>query len=358
MQNLRYSPAVTTPPTPAGWYPDPDGSGGQRYWDGSSWTEHRSPATPEPAEPTAPAETPGSEQTTSGVPLPPAGGHSGAHRAPESEAAPEATHEPEPEYEPQPGPSAIIDPGSSVPSEQTTSVIPTPPAAPTFLGEPPAGDAFGEPATPAAFGEPAAHDRRRKDIVLFGVTCAGLMAVLIAVVVYAVFIHKDNTIAASSGPKSTTKSAPPSTTSVNGWGGGTETTSESPAPASGSGPRASDGSITFALTGTETAASVKSQDAPAERNAQGQYVIVHLTVSNTGDKPATFVGTFQKLKAGGSTYSIDDVATAYLNGTVAQLNPGDNSKVAIAFDVPAGTTPDSLEVHGDSTGAGAEVPLS
>jgi len=30
--------------TPAGWYPDPEAEGAQRYWDGSAWTEHRSPA--------------------------------------------------------------------------------------------------------------------------------------------------------------------------------------------------------------------------------------------------------------------------------------------------------------------------
>jgi hypothetical protein len=52
------------------------------------------------------------------------------------------------------------------------------------------------------------------------------------------------------------------------------------------------------------------------------------------------------------------VATAYLNGTVAQLNPGDTSDVAIAFDVPPGTTPESLEVHGEAGSAGVELPLS
>jgi hypothetical protein len=30
--------------TPAGWYADPSGSGQQRYWDGTQWTEHYAPA--------------------------------------------------------------------------------------------------------------------------------------------------------------------------------------------------------------------------------------------------------------------------------------------------------------------------
>jgi uncharacterized protein DUF4352/uncharacterized protein DUF2510 len=335
---------MTTPPTPAGWYPDPDGSGGQRYWDGSAWTEHRSPAAHEPTEPPAPAQPPGSEQPTTVVPTRPAEEHVGAHRASEPEPEPEPTPEPEPE--PEPGPTAVIDLPASVPSaQQTTPIIPPPPVAPPPSGELPPS------------GEPPAPDDRRRLLIWFGAACAALLAVLVVVVIYGVFINKGDTIQASSGPSSTSKSATPATSSDNGWGG-TQTASESPTTASGSGQQASDGGLTFAITGVESAPSVKYQDAPVEKTAQGEFIVVHMTVLNSGDAQGTFLATLQKLNAGGTTYSIDDEATAYLNGTWADLNAGDTADLAIAFDVPPGTTPESLEVHGAPMSTGAEVPLS
>jgi len=45
-------PEDSQPNVPAGWYPDPGGSGQQRYWDGNAWTEHfhaAAGATPPPA---------------------------------------------------------------------------------------------------------------------------------------------------------------------------------------------------------------------------------------------------------------------------------------------------------------------
>lgn len=37
--------APAQPTTPPGWYPDPSGTGQQRYWDGTTWTAHVHPPT-------------------------------------------------------------------------------------------------------------------------------------------------------------------------------------------------------------------------------------------------------------------------------------------------------------------------
>jgi hypothetical protein len=45
---MSESAAAAAAMAPAGWYADPYGRDGQRYWDGSTWTAHFAPAT-EPA---------------------------------------------------------------------------------------------------------------------------------------------------------------------------------------------------------------------------------------------------------------------------------------------------------------------
>ena len=42
---------MTQPPPPPGWYPDPAGTPGTRWWDGHAWTEHVQQAAPPPPPP-------------------------------------------------------------------------------------------------------------------------------------------------------------------------------------------------------------------------------------------------------------------------------------------------------------------
>lgn len=332
---------MTTPPTPAGWYPDPDGSGGRRYWDGSAWTEHRSPgahAAPEPSERPAATQPPVSEQPTTVVPTQPAPISGGAHRASEPDEGPE--------------------PGATTPvtwppsAAEPTPSAPTPPSAettaPVFTDV-----AAAEPYTAGASPEPPAAGDDRSLIIKFGAVCAALLAVMVVVFIYAFFIHKNDTVQiGASGDTTTSKSASPTKSTSS-----TATPTESPTAAPSSG-QAADSGITFTVDSVETAPTVKYQDTPVDKTAQGEFVIVHMTVLNSGDAPTTFLGTLQKLKAGGTTYSIDDEATFYLNGGLAELNPGDTADVGLAFDVPPGTVPERLEVHGDAVSPGVELLLS
>lgn len=62
---LRGNAHMTTPPTPPpGWYPDPSGGQGQRYWDGANWT-----AVAPAAAPVAPPSSPFGP--TAQIPQPP-----------------------------------------------------------------------------------------------------------------------------------------------------------------------------------------------------------------------------------------------------------------------------------------------
>nr|WP_090276719.1 DUF2510 domain-containing protein [Mycolicibacterium komanii]CRL70188.1 Mpr protein [Mycolicibacterium komanii] len=244
---------MTTPPTPAGWYPDPNDSGGQRYWDGSTWTEHRSP-----------------------------------------------------------------DPASQ-------------PAAP--------------PPTP---------DNRR---LLTGclAACGALLLILILAVVYGAFLNDTDDIAATATSTVSTETTTATTTAADEADAAEVPTPGALPPA---GAATVDGPLSFTLVDVETGTTVSSTEAPVEKTATGEYVVVRLSVANNGDATAQFLGTLQKLHAAGTVYSIDDEATFYVGGGFVEIPSGAEAQVGLAYDVPPGTVPDFVEVHADPLSAGVQIPLS
>ncbi|MEE9242707.1 MAG: DUF4352 domain-containing protein [Mycobacterium sp.] len=294
---------MTTPQMPRGWYSAPDGSGGQRYWDGQAWTEHRAPA------PSAPPPTPPTPPAPSPPPEPPSASEdAGIHRAPED--------------------------------------LPQPPAQPTepvqFAATPPT------PSPP-----PATGGGDRQLLVRYLTVCAALLAVLVAVAVYAAFIADDDSA------KFTVSNDPATTTTADAGRGEppTDTAAPTAMPTFPEIGVATDGALAFSVDSVEFTPTVSSADFPIEKTAAGEFVVVHMEVTNTSDEPVTFLGTFQKLMADGAVYSIDDVATFYTGGALVELDPGDHADIAVVFDVPPGTDPETIELRADPLGPGVELPL-
>ncbi|MFI5499303.1 DUF4352 domain-containing protein [Nocardia asteroides] len=98
-----------------------------------------------------------------------------------------------------------------------------------------------------------------------------------------------------------------------------------------------------------------------QKTAQGEYVQVHLTVTNISNKAQSYWSDNQKL--------IDDRGREFANDTMAginvndgtamtsEINPGNSVQVVVVFDVPAGTTPAALELHDSAFSGGAKVAL-
>ncbi|PWV84519.1 protein of unknown function [Prauserella marina] len=99
--------------------------------------------------------------------------------------------------------------------------------------------------------------------------------------------------------------------------------------------------------------------------AQGEYVIVELTVKNIGSEPQLLSDTEQFLyDARGNKYSADSAAGIYLTGDGSdsvwfkEINPGNTVEGKIAFDLPADVEPVSAELHDSSLSGGVTVDLT
>jgi hypothetical protein len=128
----------------------------------------------------------------------------------------------------------------------------------------------------------------------------------------------------------------------------------------GLGQPAPDGDFSFVVSGVDCSLTEIGNEYFGTQ-AQGQFCVVDVAVTNIGDTAGSFFGDNSKLlNAEGQEFSADTEAAIYLENSDSlfeEINPGNTLNSKIVFDVPAGTTPTAIELHDSAFSGGVTVAL-
>lgn len=149
-------------------------------------------------------------------------------------------------------------------------------------------------------------------------------------------------------------------------------TSGAPANAAAASPQAAqigtpvrDGKFQFTVTSVSHAKSVGDTADGLGDTAQGEYTILHVTVTNIGSQPQTLDDSSQYVyDADGRKYDASTGADIDLNSASGSnsvffntINPGNTVHGELAFDMPAGTEAVKAELHDSAFSGGITVNL-
>jgi hypothetical protein len=130
--------------------------------------------------------------------------------------------------------------------------------------------------------------------------------------------------------------------------------------AAGIGTPVRDGKFEFTVTAIEPGVPQVGSDAFGQK-AQGQYVLVRLTIQNIGQEAQYFDGSSQKaFDAQGREFSADGGAAIYLddsNSFLNEINPGNTVNGTVVFDMPLDAAITKLELHDSPFSGGVDVTL-
>lgn len=185
-----------------------------------------------------------------------------------------------------------------------------------------------------------------------------ILTALLAIVVIAIAMTA--TGGSKSSNTSSTNSSDKSTSSSNKASGSSdETKDDAKDELAKVGTPVRDGKFEFTVTKVEPG--VKNVGGEYGQNAQGSYTLVHVTVKNIGDQAQSMSDSDQKATdAKGTQYSVDSMAGAYIQGNDVlfnQINPGNQIKGTLVFDVPAGTQLTQIEFHDSMFSGGVKASL-
>jgi hypothetical protein len=136
-------------------------------------------------------------------------------------------------------------------------------------------------------------------------------------------------------------------------------TTGAPPPLAGIGHEVRDGNFGFVVTSVDVSKTAGDPSSQFEiAPAQGEFVNVHLTVSNFGDRSQSFFASNQTLQIGANQFSSNNAATMWTQAMKVEINPGNSIQAVVSFDVPPGSSNDGvLTVHGSPFSGGAKIRL-
>ena len=211
--------------------------------------------------------------------------------------------------------------------------------------------------SPADAEVPAAKRSGRELSLLIGLGAA--VVVIIGVVVAGVIVAMRMDVGA---PTVTAQATSAAGTTISPDAAVIQTTAADVAradvPPAAIGQEVRDGDFSFVVTDVQRMDAVVNPEHPdIEKVAQGEFVVVQMTVTNVGAEPQTYSGSFNTLFDGSTVYKSDDEAWLYFGKLPPRLNPGDSVDTGVVFDVPKGTEVQSIELHDGPTSAGVTVGL-
>lgn len=124
---------------------------------------------------------------------------------------------------------------------------------------------------------------------------------------------------------------------------------------------ATNGDFEFTVT-KSSCGKAKVGDQYLNKEAQGQFCEVAVTVKNVGKQPAYFSSGMANLIDGtGTQFAVDDEAMIYAqksNTIFEQINPGNKLTGTLVFDIPKETKPDHIQLKGSMFSSGVNIALN
>jgi hypothetical protein len=128
----------------------------------------------------------------------------------------------------------------------------------------------------------------------------------------------------------------------------------------GIGAKVRDGKFQFTITGITNAKTV-GDPSGLNQTAQGEYTILHVTVTNIGSVSQVLDDSAQYVyDSRGRQYTADSTADLYISGNdvfFTTINPGNTVHGEIAFDLPPGDSAVKAVLHDSAFSGGVTVVL-